>query len=82
MSADDTAEPGRGETTTWPDFGIALYERLTGRGAEISYTFDDLEVDVPSSADEDATHAHWRFNGTLRISSSEQGDRGEGDREE
>jgi len=74
MSADDTSEARRGEPTTWSDFGIALYERLTGRGAEISYTFDDLEVDVPSSADEDAAHAHWRFNGTLRVSSSEHGD--------
>lgn len=73
MSADDIAEARQEEATTWPDFGIALYERLTGRGAEVSYTFDDLEVDVPSSADEDAEHANWRLNGTLRISSSEHG---------
>ncbi|SHH22332.1 hypothetical protein [Halobaculum gomorrense] len=72
MRADDITESRRGEATTWPDFGIALYERLTGRGAAISYTFDDLEVDVPRSADEDAEHAHWRLNGTLRISSSER----------
>ena len=74
MSADDTTEPRGEAATTWPDFGIALYERLTGRGAEISYTFDDMEVDVPSAAGEDATHAHWRLNGTLRISSSEHAD--------
>ncbi|WP_348608714.1 hypothetical protein [Halobaculum rarum] len=74
MSADDTAETRRGDPTTWSDFGIALYERLTGRGAEINYTFDDLEVDVPSSADADADHAHWRLNGTLRVSSSERED--------
>ena len=69
MSADDT-NARESETTTWPDLGIALYERLTGRGAEISYTFDDMQVDVPSKAGEDAVHAHWRLNGTLRISSS------------
>ncbi|MFC7137224.1 hypothetical protein [Halobaculum litoreum] len=74
MSADDTPNRRGEETTTWPDFGIALYERLTGRGAEISYTFDDMEVDVPSAAGEDAEHAHWRLNGTLRISSSEHPD--------
>jgi len=74
MSADDTRDSRGDATTTWPDFGIALYERLTGRGAEISYTFDDLEVDVPSTAGEDAEHAHWRLNGTLRIASSERGD--------
>ncbi|MFC7068955.1 hypothetical protein [Halobaculum lipolyticum] len=74
MSADDTPESSGRGTTTWPDFGIALYERLTGRGAEISYTFDDMEVDVPSAAGEDAEHAHWRLNGTLRIASSEHAD--------
>lgn len=77
MSADDMKESRRDETITWPDFGIALYERLTGRGAEISYTFDDMEVDVPSKAGEDAEHAHWRVNGTLRIASSEHADDGE-----
>lgn len=69
MSADDMDEPSSRATTTWPDFGIALYERLTGRGAEISYTFDDMEIDVPSQAGEEADHAHWRLNGTLRIAS-------------
>ncbi|UIO99125.1 hypothetical protein Hbl1158_11345 [Halobaculum sp. CBA1158] len=73
MSADDIEGSRTAETTTWPDLGIALYERLTGRGAEISYTFDDMEVDVPSRAGEDADHARWRLNGTISITSSERG---------
>jgi len=55
------------ETTTWPELAIGLYDKLTGRGAEIAYTFDDMEVSVPSAASADAAAARWRLNGTVRI---------------
>ena len=54
-------------TVNWPDLAIGLYDRLTGRGAEITYEFDNMEVKVPSAASEDASFATWKFNGTLRI---------------
>ncbi len=60
------------ETTTWPELAIGLYERLTGRGAAITYEFEDMEVDVPSKTGEDAEHAHWRVDGTLRITTHEE----------
>jgi hypothetical protein len=60
------------ETTTWPDLGIALYDRLTGRNAVIEYDFEDMNVYVPSHAGEDADHAHWRLDGTLTISTRER----------
>jgi len=31
-------------TTTWTDLAIGLYDRLTGRGAEITYEFNNMEV--------------------------------------
>jgi hypothetical protein len=60
------------ETTTWPDLAIGLYDRLTGRNAEIIYQFDEMEVDVPSGTGEDAEHAHWRVDGTLTITTRER----------
>jgi len=54
-------------TTTWPELGIALYDKLTGRGAEITYEFNNVEVAVPSSASAEAVHANWKINGTLKI---------------
>lgn len=60
-------------TTTWPELGMALYDKLTGRGAEIIYEFDDLGVSVPSSASADAAHANWKINGTLKIRTRENG---------
>ncbi len=68
MSADDTEIE---ETRTWPELAIGLYERLTGRGAEIAYEFEDMEVDVPDKVGEDASHARWRLDGTLTIRTSE-----------
>jgi hypothetical protein len=60
------------ETTTWPELAIGLYDRLTGRNAEITYEFEDMEVDVPSTTGEDSEHAYWRVDGTLTIKAREK----------
>ena len=62
-------------STTWPDLVADLYERLTERGAEISYEFQDMHVKVPAGPGPDAEQAEWVLDGTLRIRSSD-GDRG------
>lgn len=59
-------------TTNWPELAIGLYDRLTGRQAEIAYAFDNFSVDIPSSTSAEAEHAHWKMNGTLRISTRDQ----------
>lgn len=59
-------------TQDWPELAIGLYDKLTGRNAEISYQFDDFELDIPDSTNADAKHAHWRMNGTLRISTCDK----------
>jgi len=56
------------DTRTWPELAIGLYDKLTGRGAEISYNFQDFELFVPSAVGNVVDHAHWRINGTLKIS--------------
>ncbi|NJN46683.1 MAG: hypothetical protein HC808_09605 [Candidatus Competibacteraceae bacterium] len=52
---------------TWPDLAVDLYDKLTGRGAEITYDFDNLEVHIPSGTSSDAQYAKWKMNGTLKI---------------
>ena len=54
-------------TTTWPDLAIGLYDRLTGRNAQITYDFDALTVQVPSEVGSDADHARWTVSGTVKI---------------
>lgn len=58
------------KTTTWPDLAIGLFDKLNERNAQIDYTFDDLAVTVPSNAGSDASHAVWKLNGTVHITTS------------
>ncbi|MEM6552195.1 MAG: hypothetical protein AAF750_08710 [Planctomycetota bacterium] len=54
-------------TTTWPDLAIGLYDKLTGRNAEITYEFQNMQIDVPSAAADNAAHATWKVNGILKV---------------
>ncbi|MEM9354223.1 MAG: hypothetical protein AAGA92_14540 [Planctomycetota bacterium] len=60
-------------TNTWPDLAIGLYDRLTGRGAEINYVFDDMHVKVPSGTGKSADHAEWVLNGGIKITTKDTG---------
>jgi hypothetical protein len=57
--------------TDWTDLGREMWEYLTGRGAAVSYEFKDLEVEVPRDTGPDAPRASWRFNGTIRVTTSD-----------
>lgn len=59
------------QTTNWPELAEGLYGFLTGRGATIEYTFENMEINVPSSTAPDAPSAKWRLNGALRIRTTE-----------
>jgi hypothetical protein len=72
MSDADDPEERIDETTTWPELAIGLYDRLTGRNAEIHYQFEDLTVEVPSGTGDDAEHAEWRVDGGVRVTTSER----------
>ena len=60
------------DTQSWPDLAIGLYDKLTGRGAEITYEFQGLEISVPSSASANAQHATWRVSGTMKIRTKDE----------
>ena len=60
-------------TTNWPDLAMGLYERLTGRNAEIAYELADMHVKVPSGTGPQAEHAEWILNGTLKIRTKDLG---------
>lgn len=54
-------------TQDWSELAISLYDKLVGRNAEITYEADNMEVWVPSGVGDDASHAKWKLNGSLRI---------------
>ena len=59
------------DVLTWPELALQLYDKLTGRGAEITYEFENLEVYVPAHHAEDADVARWKLNGILKIRTRE-----------
>lgn len=59
------------ETKTWPELAIGLFDALTGRGAEITYNFEDMDIHVPSKVGASAEHAHWKVNGTMKITTQD-----------
>ncbi|MEM0950881.1 MAG: hypothetical protein AAGI66_01905 [Cyanobacteria bacterium P01_H01_bin.74] len=60
------------ETKTWPELAIGLYDALTGRGAEITYNFENMEIYVPSKVGENSEHAYWKINGTIKITTQDK----------
>ncbi|MFN3596832.1 MAG: hypothetical protein ACK41D_06140 [Rubricoccaceae bacterium] len=74
-----TTLPSSEHTETWPQLAIGLYDKLTGRGAEITYEFDNFDLYVPSGTGESASHAHWKMNGTIRIRTRDAHNGGAGD---
>lgn len=62
-------------TQSWPDLAVGLYDRLTGRGAEITYEFADMRVKIPSGTGPNAQHAEWTVNGTVKIRTKDLGTR-------
>lgn len=72
MSESESPEERIDETKTWPELAIGLYDRLTGRDAEIHYEFEDMRIDVPSKVGEDAESARWRVDGKVVITTRER----------
>ena len=60
------------QVTTISDLGRDMWEYLTGKGAAINYEFVDMMVEVPKDTGPSAERATWKFNGTLRITTSDE----------
>lgn len=58
-------------TLDWADLISKTIERLTGKDLSISYTFDNLEIEVPktySMTETSSVGANWKINGKITIS--------------
>jgi hypothetical protein len=73
MSENESNTVVSSEKVSFVDLGMALYERLTGRGAAINYEFKEMLVEVPRDTGPDAPRATWKLSGTLRITTDEPG---------
>lgn len=59
------------EIGDWADLGREMWDYLTGRGAAVNYQLVDMTVEVPRDIGPDAPRAIWKFDGTLRVTTSD-----------
>jgi hypothetical protein len=54
----------------WAELIAQLFDRLTGKGASVTYKFGNLEIDIPKAVGpggRDMGSAKWTINGTIVI---------------
>jgi len=71
----DVNETEHNKANQWADLMGQLFDRLTGKGAVISYSFRNLEIDIPKAAGpegKDLGSAKWVINGDLVIRAQAQ----------
>jgi hypothetical protein len=75
MSKMNTDQKSTEQTAQWANLMAEIFDRLTGRGAEIAYNFQNLEIDTPKAINPDGHglgSAKWTINGRLIITAQTQ----------
>ena len=75
MAKMSTNEKASQQNTQWTNLLTDLFDRLTGKGAEISYNFERLEIDIPKAAGpqgQELGSAKWLVNGRVTITARTQ----------
>jgi hypothetical protein len=75
MAKMSTNEKASQQNTQWTNLLTDLFDRLTGKGAEISYNFERLEIDIPRAAGpqgQELGSAKWIVNGRVTITARTQ----------
>jgi hypothetical protein len=70
MSQMSDEEKSKQGPSQWADLMGQLFDRLTGKGAEIAYNFQNLEIDIPRAVGPQGQNlggAKWTINGRLII---------------
>lgn len=59
-------------TTDIVEIGQEMWSYLTGKGATVEYSFDNMSVEVPKTTGPNAERATWKLHGTLRIKTTDK----------
>ena len=68
----NTKDQGKIEQSSsqWAELIAQLFDRLTGKGASVTYNFDNLVIDMPKAqgpGGRDMGAAKWTINGKVTI---------------
>ena len=67
MTSSDKTSKSSGQ---WADMLANIFDKLTGKEAEVTYTFENLEINVPEAVGPDGKtlgSAKWTINGKILI---------------
>jgi hypothetical protein len=71
MTQHTNDQGGMKETgSQWAELIAQLFDRLTGKGASVTYDFADFEIDIPKAVGPDGRNmgsAKWTINGKIVI---------------
>ncbi len=71
MKQDNISDQGLQQSTTqWAEILGQLFDRLTGKGASVTYNFENLVIDIPRAqgpGGQDMGSAKWTINGKIMI---------------
>ena len=78
MSKDGNNSEKTGEASNqWAELIGELFDRLTGKGASVTYSFDNLVIDLPRAVGprgQELGSAKWTINGKLLITAGKVSD--------
>jgi hypothetical protein len=67
-TADEIGGNVEEKASAWSEIAKDLVDKLTGKNMAVTYTFDNLEIDIPKAAGpggKEIGSAKWRINGKL-----------------
>ena len=71
MSKDNNNNEKTGQSSShWAELIEELFDRLTGKGASVSYSFENFVIDIPKSVGprgQELGSAKWTVNGKTQI---------------
>ena len=74
-NANSTSDKSKGTSkehlSEWSDMISKVIDKLTGKDLQVTYTFDDVEIEIQKAGGSDGKHqagAKWKIDGKITIS--------------
>ncbi|GKS61305.1 hypothetical protein YTPLAS21_07630 [Candidatus Nitrosocosmicus sp.] len=67
----DKSKGSKEHLSEWSDMISKIIDKLTGKDLQVTYTFDDVEIEIQRANGSDGKHhagAKWKIDGKITIS--------------
>lgn len=70
-TSDQSKGSSKEHLSEWSDMISKIIDKLTGKDLQVTYTFDDVEIEIQRAGGSDGKHqagAKWKIDGKVTIS--------------